>query len=62
MSNGAAVDTLLRGVQGVTEVDVDITEGTATVTFDAKKAGVKEMKEALDTEMFEVTGVLELEQ
>ena len=57
ISTGAAVDTLLRDVQGVTEVDVDIDTAAATVTYDANRTGVEQMKEALDAEMFEVSGV-----
>ena len=55
------MDSLLRGVEGVSDVEVDIDKGTATVTYDAGRTGVGEMKKALDTKLFEVTGVEELE-
>lgn len=61
MSTGAAVDTLLREMDGVQEVDIDIDEGSATVRYDASRISPGQMRQGMIDNMFNVIGVVELD-
>jgi len=60
MSSGAAVDSLLRGMDGVTDVRVDIDEGSATLSYDASRTSVEKIRQGMIDGMYNVTGVIEL--
>jgi copper chaperone CopZ len=55
------VDTLLREMEGVQEVEVDIDEGSATLSYDASRTSVEQIRQGVIDGMFNVTGVVELE-
>jgi copper chaperone CopZ len=47
-------------MEGVLEVDVDIDEGSATLSYDASRISVEQIKQGVTDSMFNVTGVVEL--
>lgn len=62
ISNGAALDALLRSIKGVSEVDVDISNATATIRYDTAQTSIEHIIRVLDQGLFEVTGAVELER
>jgi len=61
VSNGAKVDHLLRGLEGVSSVYVNLNKATATMRYDPAVTSTGRIREALENELWEVTGVEELE-
>jgi copper chaperone CopZ len=60
-SAGAEADTLLRGIEGVSSVDVDIEKTTADIKYDASKTSIKSIKEIMKAGDYPVTAVEEME-
>jgi copper chaperone CopZ len=56
-SAGAEADTLLRGIEGVTEVDVDIESTTADIIHDPSKTSIESIKEIMKAGGYPVTAV-----
>ena len=52
----ARVGTILNGISGVSQVDTDAVNHTATVTFDSEKTTVEAIKKALAGGGFPVEG------
>lgn len=50
-----AVETALKGLDGITQAEVDLQANTASVTYDEAKVTISEMKEAIKEEGYEVT-------
>ncbi len=51
----ASVTRVLKAVPGVTQADVTLTPGTATVTFDAELTNVPALRVAVEDAGFDVT-------
>jgi len=61
-STGAEADNLLRGIEGVTSVSVDIETTTAVIVYDATKASLEHIKQVMKSAGYPVTAVEELKQ
>ena len=55
------MDSLLRELEGVSDVDVDIDETITTVWYDAAKTSLKEIIKTLTEWDFDVEGVEEVD-
>lgn len=51
------VENALRSVAGVSSAAVDLAKKTATVSYEAGKASLEALKEAIDEAGYEVVGV-----
>jgi len=60
-STGAEADTILRGIEGVSEVDVDIEETTAVIKYDPSKTTIENIKRIMKAGDYPVTGVDEMD-
>jgi len=61
VSTGAAADTLLRGMKGISFVEVDINTATAVIKYDASTTDLESIKRTMKEGDFPVTGVEEME-
>lgn len=59
-STGAEADDLLRDIEGVSFVEVDIDETTAIIKYDASRVTMEQIKEVMKSGDYPVTGVEEL--
>lgn len=59
-SAGAEADTLLREIEGVTEVDIDIENTTADISYDPSKTSLESIREIMKAGDYPVTGVEDL--
>jgi copper chaperone len=49
-----AVTGALKELEGVTDVDVNLSAGTADVTYDDSKVSVDQMKEAIEDQGYDI--------
>ena len=50
----AAVTNALTELDGVSEVDVNVKEGTAKVSYDSRSVSVSEMNEAVEEQGYDI--------
>ncbi|MBF0709518.1 MULTISPECIES: copper chaperone CopZ [Bacillales] len=50
----AAVTTALQELEGVSEVNVNVEEGTAKVSYNASSVSVSEMNEAVEEQGYDI--------
>ncbi|QHA90180.1 copper chaperone CopZ [Bacillus sp. N1-1] len=50
----AAVNNALTELEGVAEVDVNVKEGTAKVSYDSSSVSVSEMNEAVEEQGYDI--------
>ncbi|RYM02142.1 copper chaperone CopZ [Sporolactobacillus sp. THM7-7] len=51
-----AVSGALKGLEGVSDVSVDLETGKVDVSYDASKVNIEQMKEAIEEQGYDVAG------
>lgn len=56
ISSGAAADSLLRAIEGVKSVEIDIDNSIATISYDPSKTDLESIKKQMEDTEHPVTG------